>query len=350
MRFAFIATVGLLAVAALATLGGTFLADWNRPPVETLQTGYRGTGMARIANPRQQAALQERNQIPEAYPPAEPGGPPASEIYQNVRVLGDLNEEQFLRVMTAITDWVAPEEGCAYCHAGDNFAADDVYTKTVARHMIEMTRYINSDWTDHVAETGVTCYTCHRGNPVPQEVWFANPGPPQAKGMAGYRGGQNSASASLGNTSLPFDPFTPLFGQGEDIRVEGPTMLPEGYVRSLQDTERTYSLMVHLSESLGVNCTFCHNTRSFAAWDQSTPQRAVAFHGISMVRDLNAAFLEPLAAQLPPERLGPLGDVPKVNCGTCHQGASKPLNGESMLMDYPSLGPQSDRTAAAQAE
>ena len=38
--------------------------------------------------------------------------------------------------------------------------------------MIQMTQHINADWKTHVAETGVTCYTCHRGNTVPAEIWF----------------------------------------------------------------------------------------------------------------------------------------------------------------------------------
>ena len=33
-------------------------------------------------------------------------------------------------------------------------------------------------------------------------------------------------------------------------------------------------------------------------------------------------------------RLGRLGDAPKANCTTCHQGQNKPLNGVSMLKDY----------------
>ena len=34
---------------------------------------------------------------------------------------------------------------------------------------------------------------------------------------------------------------------------------------SLKQTEHTYGLMMHMSDSLGVNCTYCHNTRSFAS-------------------------------------------------------------------------------------
>jgi outer membrane protein OmpA-like peptidoglycan-associated protein len=33
-----------------------------------------------------------------------------------------------------------------------------------------------------------------------------------------------------------------------------------------------------------------------------------------------------------------LGDAPKANCGTCHQGVYKPLFGANMLKDYPELG------------
>ena len=96
--------------------------------------------------------------------------------------------------------------------------------------------------------------------------------------------------------------------------------------------------MMHQSEALGVNCTYCHNSRSFSAWDQSSPARTKAWYGIRMVRDVNNAYLEPLGPTYPPHRLGPLGDAPKANCATCHQGANKPLLGANMLKDYPELG------------
>ena len=52
----------------------------------------------------------------EPYVP-EGGEPLAKDIYENVQVLGDLTEDNFTRLMGAITQWVSPEEGCAYCHA-----------------------------------------------------------------------------------------------------------------------------------------------------------------------------------------------------------------------------------------
>jgi photosynthetic reaction center cytochrome c subunit len=88
---------------------------------------------------------------------------------------------------------------------------------------------------------------------------------------------------------------------------------------------------------MGENCTFCHNSRSFFDWDQSTPQRTTAWYGIRMVRDLNLDYLVPLTADFPPHRLGPLGDVAKINCNTCHNNVNKPLLGAPMLKDYPEL-------------
>jgi photosynthetic reaction center cytochrome c subunit len=75
-----------------------------------------------------------------------------------------------------------------------------------------------------------------------------------------------------------------------------------------------------------------------AAWDQSSPQRTKAFYGIRMARDINVNHVVPTGQYLPENRLGPAGDVPKVNCTTCHQGVNKPLLGVSMFQDYPELG------------
>ena len=107
---------------------------------------------------------------------------------------------------------------------------------------------------------------------------------------------------------------------------------------SILSTEQSYSLMIAMSQGLGVNCTFCHNTREFGQWPESTPQRLTAWHGIQLARDLNGAYLTPLKDVLPANRLGPHGDAPKLDCATCHQGANKPLLGVSMAKDYPALG------------
>ena len=330
------------AQGAAVLLMAAVLVGCERPPVTAVQSGYRGTGMEQVNNPRLDAAKVAVNMAPPAAAPASPDGPKASAVYQNVKVLGHLSVAEFSRNMAAITEWVSPKEGCAYCHNPQNFADDAKYTKVVARRMIQMNQHLNADWKSHVGATGVTCYTCHRGNPVPSQVWYAPPDRKYAENsLMGDLAGQNIAAASVGLSSLPNDPFTPYLLENKTIRVNGDQALKfTGTAANLKTTkqaEHTYGLMMHMSQSLGVNCTFCHNTRAFQSWAESPPQRTTAFHGIQMARDLNVAYLEPLTKTFPAERLGVKGDVAKVNCGTCHQGVNKPLLGAAMAKDHPEL-------------
>jgi photosynthetic reaction center cytochrome c subunit len=147
-------------------------------------------------------------------------------------------------------------------------------------------------------------------------------------------------------SSLPNDPFSAYLVKDNRIRQISQTALPQGINgngSSTQATEATYGLMMHMSDSLGVNCAYCHNSRNFSNWQESPPQRAVAWHGIRMVRELNNEFLEPLTKTFPANRLGPTGDVAKINCATCHQGAYKPLWGEQMAKSWPELRGASSR-------
>ena len=325
-----------------ATLAVALLAGCERPPVTAVQSGYRGTGMEQVNNPRTDRITVALNQAPASAEAASPDGPKASQVYQNVKVLGHLSVAEFSRHMAAITAWVSPQEGCAYCHNVQNFADDGKYTKVVARRMVQMTQHLNADWKPHVGATGVTCYTCHRGNPVPQQVWYA-PGERKyaQNSVMGDLAGQNMAAPSVGLSSLPNDPFTPYLLQDQPIRVNGNEALKftgtKANLASTKQAEHTYGLMMHMSNSLGVNCTFCHNTRNFASWSEAPPQRVTAWHGIRMARDLNVAYMEPLTATFPPNRLGVKGDVAKVNCSTCHQGVNKPLLGAAMAKNHPEL-------------
>jgi len=323
-----------MAVLLAATM---LLSACERPGMDTVQRGYRGTGMLQVYNPRIEATKQDNNAVPEPLPAASPDGPKAAVVFQNVKVLGDLSAGQFTRLMTSMTAWISPQEGCAYCHDVANFAAETKYTKVVARRMLEMTRNINRDWGTHVAQTGVTCFTCHRGNPIPAAVWFTSAEQPYGSNFMGDKAGQNSPAMVVNLSSLPNDPFTPFLLDKLDIRVNGPTPLPSGNRQSIKQAEWTYGLMTHASLALGVNCTYCHNSRSFQSWEGSPPQRAIAWYGIRMARGLNNDYMLPLTDTFPAHRKGELGDVAKINCATCHQGAYKPLNGVPMARDFPEL-------------
>lgn len=340
----------LLFVAAC--VAAVIFLTFERPPVVSTQVGFRGTGMEQVVNPRTRAVLVARNQLPAAPDAADTDGPTAGETYENVFVLRDLSLPQFGRLMQAMTDWVAPEQGCNYCHNPDNLAAEEPYTKIVSRRMLQMVRQVNTQWAAHFTATegsGVTCYTCHRGQPVPAETWTSSPPVPRSGLQADW--GQNHPSRAANGSSLPRDPFTQYLLQDANIRVYSTTSLPGYNTASMMRAEETYSLMISISQALGVNCTFCHNTQNFAGWAASPPARLTAWHGIRMVRDINNAFMVPLTPLFAQNPLGPpqeglriprigaqMGDVLKVNCATCHQGLNRPFNGVPQLRDFPELG------------
>ncbi len=286
-------------------------------PKQIAQHGFRGVAMETNYDPDDIAKTAAYNQAPKALPPAPPG-PPAQ--YKNVQVLTNISAAEFGRTMTAMSSWVAGGAGnCAYCHNTANFATDSypdgrlIYTKLVSRMMLRMTRRVNSDYTNHVGGTGVTCYTCHRGKPLPNGLWFY----------------------SNENQILRH------YLDRDDIRVQSHTIEPlpgqAANRTAIRQTYNTYALMVTQSKALGVNCTYCHNSRAFSSWEQSTPKRVVALYGTTMVRDLNTNYLNPLQPVYPRSRLGEHGDAPKLQCITCHNGIYKPLYGAKMVKDYPAL-------------
>jgi photosynthetic reaction center cytochrome c subunit len=278
----------------------------DRPPVEVVNLGFRGLAMEHVEDPRelQDSVDAVMSREPVGLPPLIGGDPAPAGTYQNVQVLGHLSAGEFNRTMLALTQWVSPEEGCNYCHYIDengqpNYASDQKYTKLVSRRMLQMTQNINVNWTSHVKEDrGVNCMTCHQGQPVPNNYFF-------------FDG--------------PNDPLR-NYVDNEGARVQGTVALTseEPNRQSIKQTEYTYALMMHMSNSLGVNCTYCHNSARFADWSESTPQRVTALRGLRMIREQNMQHMVPLQDIWPEERLGPLGDGPKLACSSCHNGAYKP--------------------------
>jgi photosynthetic reaction center cytochrome c subunit len=320
------------------------------------QMAYRGTGMNQVTTIDKNRIATQSIIPANIYETPNDEGPRASETYENVRVLGGVSTERFNHFMAQINNWVVPakglpesEQGCNYCHNPANMASDEKYTKVVARRMIQMTQAINVNWSGHVQQTGVTCWTCHRGNAVPAYRWAASvPGGP-AGTIVNNKRGQNTPAPSVSYASLPYDPFAQYLNSSNVQRIRvGGGIHPGQSSTSLKDAEKTYGLMMHMSSGLGVNCTYCHNTHNFQAWTNSTKQRVTAWYGLRMVAGTNQEYMDTLAAVFPAvnkvvsydsARKGPAGDVYKVNCQTCHQGVYKPLYGQSMRADNPVLWP-----------
>jgi hypothetical protein len=108
-------------------------------------------------------------------------------------------------------------------------ASDTKYTDTVAKQMLRRTHEVSTEWTGHVAQTGVTCQTCHRGNAVPEGTWFVP-----------------TTISRCGTTSI--------------VRTS-----------ACRPTRRSAARAT--------------TSRAFANWEQSPPQRLTALRGTRMVRD-----------------------------------------------------------------
>lgn len=340
----------IFGVLGTAVIFVAFLVVAGQPfATASTQTGPRGTGMS---IPEFKTALAAGDPTIEDFYTDDPikpipNEPLAKDIYENVQVLGDLTEDNFNRLMNAMTVWVAPDEGCAYCHGDvdlEEYGKDDLYTKVVSRRMIEMTQFINEEWDGHVqanGEVGVNCSTCHRGQNVPSNIWFDNSN--VTHNTAGWSANQNRASSTSSATSLPSDALQKLLVEGAQItvhdlesRVAG-SPSDDGF-RSIQDTERTYALMNYFANSLGVNCNFCHNSRAFYAAEEVTPQWSTASLGIFLVQEINNEYLIPLRDTYPENRLGAKNaDAPKAACATCHKGYSQPYQGLNAIGDWPEL-------------
>ncbi|MBV2359379.1 photosynthetic reaction center cytochrome c subunit [Thalassococcus sp. CAU 1522] len=338
----------------VGSLGGAvilavLLISFGQPyATDSMQTGPRGTGMS---VPEFKADLAKPDPTIDGYYTEAPYVPAGGEalardVYQNVQVLGDLTEDNFNRVMNAITNWVAPEQGCAYCHGDvdlEQYGEDNLYTKVVARNMIQMTQAINDGWDGHVnanKQVGVNCYTCHRGQNVPSDIWFRIT--PVTEATAGWASVQNRATSLSQYTSLPSDALEAYLLGYEQIGVHDleshVAEYPADGIQTWQHAERTFSLMNYVSNSLGVNCVFCHNSRAFYDPEQVTPQWGTEQLGIGMVQEINNEWLVPLKDTYPPERLGPVyQDAPKAACKTCHKGYQQPLQGMNVIGDWPEL-------------
>ncbi len=291
---------------------------------DTVQVGYRGVALEQNYTRGDVQKQFAQVKIPKTLAPAG-ASPPGPLPWQNVQVLNDISVAEFNRTMIAMSTWVAGTGNCAYCHNVANFASDTLasgkplYTKVVARRMLQMTRQINGQYSAHVKNTGVTCYTCHLGKPLPNGLWFYS--------------SQND--------------YLRHYLDRDGARVVSQTVAPSNANRSsVKQTEWTYSLMISQSKSLGVNCTYCHNTRQFASWTQAPPQRVTAYYGIQMMRDVNSNYLSPLQSVYPAVRLGSMGDAPKAQCITCHNGNYKPLYGAQMAKHYPAIWGRADWNGA----
>ena len=236
------------------------------PRWTSIQRGYRGLGMDQIVNPRRLEDKLAAEQDPGPAADRRPGRHAGPEVYENVKVLGDLDSR---RVHPAD----GRDHGLGGAAAGLHLLprrgrATSPPTRSTPRWWrggcSRWSRNINGDWQTHVHG--------HR-----RHLLHLPPRPARARRMSGSTiraaaarpacsatmRARTTRSAGPATRSLPYDPFTPFLEQDNNIRVvadDGRCPAPTTS-RSSRPSGPT-RLMIHFSTSLGVNCTYCHNSRA----------------------------------------------------------------------------------------
>lgn len=82
--------------------------------------------------------------------------------YKNLKVLK--NPDHLLENMRFFN--LALRQDCTFCHVSGDFSSDNNPHKVMARNMIQMTATVQESF----GKNRVTCYTCHRGDPIPKTL------------------------------------------------------------------------------------------------------------------------------------------------------------------------------------
>lgn len=287
----------------------------------------------------------------------------------NVQVLVGMSSAQIWTYMQQYVSG-ALGVGCQYCHNINNFASDEYPQKIAARNMLRLVRDVNAEFIVNLPNwqgNYVQCATCHNNAPNNLEGFgaqFINSVPPikvtvdplDANGMAILDPAQKPEAIRepvlLKDAILfyiynyqvwkPFDPNDPESGRGSlALTYDGG--------RTQDQVTINQNVMNYQAWSLGVGCTFCHNSRNFVAYELNPAGDNVlnplyAYNKLKAQRMLllttwlaenwprYGAIAKPeiptgsgAASRYSYQRLGD-GQIYNVpGCYTCHQGNNIPL-------------------------
>jgi photosynthetic reaction center cytochrome c subunit len=185
---------------------------------------------------------------------------------------------------------------------------------------------------------------------VPAAVWYPRAVKPPKPFVAKQEDWLQSATTV--RDFFPDAGFSEYLLQNTPGHSQSYTALPTtGPVESVV-VKRLYEVMMQMSDGIGVNCGYCHNSRAFFDWGQSTPARWAGLQGIHMTQAINNDFLLPLGAAMPQlreihhngrlpitpaEEANPQNGNALATCQTCHYQQPKPLAGLNLAAGYPAL-------------
>jgi photosynthetic reaction center cytochrome c subunit len=153
---------------------------------------------------------------------------------KNLQVFKDLPATQLDPTMAFISGALGVR--CNYCHVANQFDKDDKPTKLAARRMIQMVFDINKG--SFNGESAVSCYTCHRGKPVPvsvpavgQNLWAPSPTAPAAETLPSVNQILDRYVQALGGADA-LNKINTRIAKGSRIGADGVLVLEEVYQKA----------------------------------------------------------------------------------------------------------------------
>ncbi|NJN15703.1 MAG: photosynthetic reaction center cytochrome c subunit [Oscillochloris sp.] len=223
----------------------------------------------------------------------------------NVQVLVGMSSAQ---IWTYMQQYVSGGlgVGCQYCHNVNNFASDEIPQKIAARNMLRLVNDVNAEFIVDLPNwrgNYVQCATCHNNQPVNLEAFgeqFVKSVPPIAlqvnpldengapildpaqkpEEIRGLVPLKEAIIYYIYNYQvwLPYDVADSESGRGSlALTYEGG--------RSQEQVTINQNVMNYQSWSLGVGCTYCHNSRDFTAYELN-PASTIsnAFYGYNKLK------------------------------------------------------------------
>jgi photosynthetic reaction center cytochrome c subunit len=188
----------------------------------------------------------------QASPPQKP--PLAEEVFKNVQVLRGVPVNQFMEEMGFISASLG--ESCEYCHTLENTGWDtyakDTDRKQTARRMMIMMSVINQ--TNFGGKREVTCFTCHRGGPIPRVT-------PTVEEV--YSGA---------------DPVEQEYVESPGANAPSADQIFEKYIQALGGTQRLSSLMSFAAKGTSVGYGDERYERQVEIYAKSPSQRTTIIH------------------------------------------------------------------------
>src|SRR3569832_1649880 len=140
----------------------------------------------------------------------------ADQRFKNIQTFKNLPAAQLDPTMAFISGSLGVR--CNYCHVANQFDKDDKPQKLAARRKIQMVLDINK--VNYYGQNGVTCYTCHRGKPLPVSV-------PAVGQILWAPNSPSPAAATLPSVKQILDRYVQALG-GTDARCKINTRIAKG--------------------------------------------------------------------------------------------------------------------------